>query len=362
MVHGGWIDGAYPTALNNSLVATGSTDPFGNGGELFRYTPGVGSETLGQLSAGGHTIGRDINDTGLIVGNGDLADGSTHALIYSDADGLIDLNLLVSPDSGWEVIAANGVNDSGLIAATGRLDGQQRAILLTPFSGTDAEAPLATVEAAQITTGNIEAFTFKVAYWDRSGVNAASLGDTDLTLTAPGGTTHAASLVGVETVVDGLRHVATYSVLAPGGALGAKDNGTWQVAVNDAEVTDNNGDAVLAGQIGVVEVSMSHEVTAGVSGPAIAQATIVESFSLTAETTWSYDVAEVYSFDIDWDGDGTTDQTVSGPNGTTVDHSFDSAGDYTVRVVATDANGASSLEATTDITVTGTPGSGIRSW
>ena len=51
-----------PTALNNSGVATGSTVPFGNGGELFRYSPGVGSESVGQLSPGGNTIGRDVNE------------------------------------------------------------------------------------------------------------------------------------------------------------------------------------------------------------------------------------------------------------------------------------------------------------
>lgn len=34
---GAWVDGAYPTALNRSLVATDCSDPFRNGGELFRY-------------------------------------------------------------------------------------------------------------------------------------------------------------------------------------------------------------------------------------------------------------------------------------------------------------------------------------
>ena len=44
----------------------------------------------------------------------------------------------------------------------------------------------------------------------------------------------------------GIRRVATYSVPRPGGALGAKDNGTWQVAVNAGEVTDTNDDTVIA--------------------------------------------------------------------------------------------------------------------
>ena len=62
----------------------------------------------------------------MIVGDGDLVDGSTQALIYSDADGLVDLNHFVPPNSGWELIAANGLNDSGAIVGTGFVDGQQQ--------------------------------------------------------------------------------------------------------------------------------------------------------------------------------------------------------------------------------------------
>jgi hypothetical protein len=47
-----------------------------------------------------------------------------------------------------------------------------------------------------------------------------------------------------------------------------------------------------------------------------------------------------YSFAIDWNNDGLVDQTVSGPNGTTVQHSFAASGTYYAAVTATVTVGA----------------------
>src|SRR5205807_4250457 len=48
-----------------------------------------------------------------------------------------------------------------------------------------------------------------------------------------------------------------------------------------------------------------------------------------------------YTYAIDWNNDGVVDQTVSGPSGTTVDHSYAAGGSYTARVTATvNAGGA----------------------
>ena len=352
---GDWIDGAYPTALNNSGVATGSSDPFGHGGELFRFTPGIGSEFLGQLSAGLHTIGNDVNETGLIVGRADLADGTTRAIVYNDVDGIIDLNHLISPNSEWVLTAANGLNDAGQIVGTGLIGGHQHGFLLTPFDGVDSDPPLATLDAAAPASGGDAAITFSVAYWDRSGVDVASLDDNDLIVTAADGSTRPAPLASIESG-NPIRPVATYSVTPTSGVLGAKDNGTWRVAVSDGAVSDTGGVAIVAGEIGTFDVAIAHEVNAAISGPTIAQASIPETFTLQAATSWSYDVSEVFTFKVDWDGNGTVDEVVNGPSGTTIEHAFASASDYTVRIVAEDAHGASSAEATAEITVSGVPG------
>src|SRR5262249_20754836 len=49
----------------------------------------------------------------------------------------------------------------------------------------------------------------------------------------------------------------------------------------------------------------------------------------------------IFTFLIDWDGDGTPDQTVIGPSGTTVTHAFPNEGSFTIGVTAIAPGGAS---------------------
>lgn len=57
--------------------------------------------------------------------------------------------------------------------------------------------------------------------------------------------------------------------------------------------------------------------------------------AINAVTTWNSEPAEIFRFAIDWDSDGTIDETVTGPSGTTVDHAFPVAGNVTASVTAT---------------------------
>ncbi len=43
-----------------------------------------------------------------------------------------DLNKLIPPGSGWVLVEADGVNDSGQIVGMGMHNGQEHAFLLTP--------------------------------------------------------------------------------------------------------------------------------------------------------------------------------------------------------------------------------------
>jgi FG-GAP-like repeat len=69
-----------------------------------------------------------------------------------------------------------------------------------------------------------------------------------------------------------------------------------------------------------------------VSGPPVAARNQVLPFTLGAG---GLSPGSVFAFAIDWNGDGTTDQTVSGPSGTTVPHSYSTGGSYAVGVTAT---------------------------
>ena len=76
--------------------------------------------------------------------------------------------------------------------------------------------------------------------------------------------------------------------------------------------------------------------TAGVSGPTGGVRGQELVYTLTATDPSPVDQAAAFTFRIDWDGDGTVDQTVSGSSGLTVPHTFAASGAFTVLVTAED--------------------------
>lgn len=94
------------------------------------------------LSAGTHQIGTtpgsnyyqisasDINDLGQVVGG--YRDGSvSYPFLWQSGSGLVDLNTLIDPSSGWVLTRANGINNSGQIVGLGTFNGQEQAFVLT---------------------------------------------------------------------------------------------------------------------------------------------------------------------------------------------------------------------------------------
>jgi len=81
-----------------------------------------------------------------------------------------------------------------------------------------------------------------------------------------------------------------------------------------------------------------------IDGPDVGVRGQTLSFTLTA-TDASATPTTNFTFDIDWNGDGVVDETVTGPSGTVVTHTFSELGTNTISVTATDAGGATSLPA-----------------
>jgi hypothetical protein len=108
---------------------------------------------------------------------------------------------------------------------------------------------------------------------------------------------------------------------------------------------------------------------ASITGPAFGLRNQTLTFTLGA--TSGLPASTVFSFAIDWDGNGVADQTVTGPSGSTVTHSYASSGGYTVGVTATvhigaeDYNSSAAYQSVTIFAVTATvqadPGDATKS-
>src|SRR5262249_33643987 len=90
--------------------------------------------------------------------------------------------------------------------------------------------------------------------------------------------------------------------------------------------------------------------TSGITGPTDGVRGQARIFTLTAADPSAVDRAAGFTFSINW-GDGST-QTVRGPSGTAVSHTYAASGPYTVKVIAKDKDGGTSAAATKTDTIT----------
>jgi probable HAF family extracellular repeat protein len=95
--------------------------------EAYFWTQGTGMESLGT-GLGSAVYG--VNASGQLVG---ICGGDRNlALLWTSAHHGQNLNNLIPPSSGWLLNAAYGINNSGQIVASGTINGQTHAALLTP--------------------------------------------------------------------------------------------------------------------------------------------------------------------------------------------------------------------------------------
>jgi probable HAF family extracellular repeat protein len=89
-------------------------------------------EDLGTLPGGTYSIAFEINDSGEVVGYGNIADNAAHAMVWTSSGGMQDLNDLIPANSGWVLVNANAINASGQITGYGIKGGHNHGFLLTP--------------------------------------------------------------------------------------------------------------------------------------------------------------------------------------------------------------------------------------
>src|SRR5262249_38150804 len=84
------------------------------------------------LPGGNVSFGLGLNHSNQVVGAAGLGEG-LHAFV---AQGVLmwDLNQFLPANSGWELLEARGINDSGQIVGWGIIRGEEHAFLLEPVS------------------------------------------------------------------------------------------------------------------------------------------------------------------------------------------------------------------------------------
>jgi probable HAF family extracellular repeat protein len=86
---------------------------------------------LGHLG-GGTSRATAISNNGVVVRTSALINGTDHAFRWAQASGMIDLNTLLQPNSGWVLVEAYGVNDNGQITGYGLHNGTGHAFRFDP--------------------------------------------------------------------------------------------------------------------------------------------------------------------------------------------------------------------------------------
>ncbi len=178
---GGIYSFAY--AINSSGQITGtSTDTAGAYHGYLLSPPNSDLSAAADMGSlgGTQTAGLAINTSGQVVGFSTVtADNKvTHAILYSTANGLVDLNTLIPASSGWTLITAWGINDAGQIAGEGiNASGEHHAFLLAP-AGPPADLVIKNNAPSTVKSGQKLTYAIAVANKGPNGAAQVVVADT----------------------------------------------------------------------------------------------------------------------------------------------------------------------------------------
>lgn len=128
----------------------------------------------------------------------------------------------------------------------------------------DLTPPLASLQAAGVTTGGAWSYTFTVTYSDAdNSVRASALDSKDIVVTGPQRFSQVAKLVSVDAATDGHVRTATYRITPPGGRWNPADNGVYTVSMRYRQVSDTAGNFVPADSLGTFTTAILPTVSIG---------------------------------------------------------------------------------------------------
>lgn len=141
-----WASSANAVNLLGQVVGwstTGTTQFGGSNVHAVLWTRSGGISDLGALAGDTSSAALKINFFGLIIGTSGsgIYDGvdepppfqvTGRPFLWSKATGMLDLNTLISSNSGWDLTSVADINLWGQIIGSGMLNGQPHGFLLTP--------------------------------------------------------------------------------------------------------------------------------------------------------------------------------------------------------------------------------------
>lgn len=121
-------------AVNTSGVVVGQSDGTATGGDWHAVLWNASNQIqdLGVIPGGTYSVAFGVNDSNVVVGYGNTFTNAPHAMVWTSAAGMQDLNHLIPANSGWVLINANAINTVGQITGYGAKNGHNHAFLLTP--------------------------------------------------------------------------------------------------------------------------------------------------------------------------------------------------------------------------------------
>lgn len=151
--------------------------------------------------------------------------------------------------------ASESLGESGVLGAP----------TATTFLVIETDGPVGTLNAPDLVSSQSDqSYQFSVTYTDETGVDFSTLDGSDLRVIGPGEFTQAAEFVAVDSAANGTRRIATYQITPPGGTLTLDDNGFYEVVLDDAAVSDINGN--VSSQRSLGGFTFEFVVPANVSG------------------------------------------------------------------------------------------------
>lgn len=344
------------TALNAVGQVVGHSVAANNETHAFIFNDGTGMTDLGVLAGGHDAHAWGIDDAGDAVGTADTTAGLPRAVLWMAGGAIKDLNDTIPNNSGWELEEARDINNSGDIVGVGTIGGQQHAFLLERFSGADTFAPVAVARVTVPSFAGTTSVAVAVDFWDNEKVVTATAHAFGAVYITGPNNYLGQGAANSWTTLDSQKVFANFNITGPGGSWGPEDNGTYEVRVAANQVSDLAGNKLPGGVIATFTIGIQTAPTLAISGlPTTTTAGTPVNLTVTATGSFPSAAGDVFAFAIDWDGDGSSVQTVNAATNSVIAHTFTSTGTRTLRVLATDPHGVQSSERTASISVTNNP-------